>query len=196
MRKPWSRCGVEGCMLISSCKSTKIATSCWTIIDRKMLELTKKKRHPMSKDKEEAIARCRRGANTIKPKPIAGGWATHRLQNNKTKEALTLPWRFWTPRQASQPEDITQELGIPRESGLEGQWDLITGLPKDWKKQRLQSLEVTSKILYIPRPRGEEQWLQRILNLKYLLVWEGLLGRCGLAGAHHRDRGTGKSPLE
>ena len=35
------------------------------------------------------------------------------------------------PRQASQPGDLTNGLGIPRESDLEGQWDLITRLPQD-----------------------------------------------------------------
>ena len=38
---------------------------------------------------------------------------------------------FQTPHQASQPGDPTKGLGISRESGLEGQQDLITGLPKD-----------------------------------------------------------------
>ena len=33
----------------------------------------------------------------------------------------------------------TKGLGIPGKSGLEGQRDLITGLPEDWGKQRLQS---------------------------------------------------------
>ena len=33
--------GVEGCALTPSCKNTRITTSCWTIINRKTLELTK-----------------------------------------------------------------------------------------------------------------------------------------------------------
>jgi len=32
-------------------------------------------------------------------------------------------------------------------------------------------------------------------NQNYLPVLEGLLQRCGSAGAHHRDRGVGRSPL-
>ena len=40
--------GVEGYVLISSCESTRIATTCWTTIDRRMLEPTKKW-YPMSK---------------------------------------------------------------------------------------------------------------------------------------------------
>ena len=47
---------VEVRVLISSCESTRIATTCWTTIDRRMLEPTKK-RHPMSKDKGEATMR-------------------------------------------------------------------------------------------------------------------------------------------
>ena len=34
--------GVEGRALTPSCESTRITTGCWTIIDRKTLELTKK----------------------------------------------------------------------------------------------------------------------------------------------------------
>ena len=36
-------------------------------------------------------------------------------------------------------------LGIPRESGLEGQWDLMIGLPEDRGKQRLQSWRAQTK---------------------------------------------------
>ena len=43
------------------------------------------------------------------------------------------------PRQASQPGDLTNGLGIPKESDLEGQWDLMTRRPEDWEKQSLQS---------------------------------------------------------
>lgn len=43
--------GEEGHALIFCC-NTKIATGCWTSIDRRMLEPTKK-RFPMSKDKGE-----------------------------------------------------------------------------------------------------------------------------------------------
>ena len=43
------------------------------------------------------------------------------------------------------------------------------------------------------RPRENEQWPHRRPNQNYLLVLEGLLWRCGLAGAHHRDRDTGSS---
>ena len=43
------------------------------------------------------------------------------------------------PTSGFQPGDPTKGLGIPRESDLEGQWNLITRLPQDWGKWRLQS---------------------------------------------------------
>ena len=46
--------GVEGRALIPSCENTRITTSCWTIIDRKILELTKKDTpHPKTKEKPQ-----------------------------------------------------------------------------------------------------------------------------------------------
>ena len=36
------------------------------------------------------------------------------------------------PHQASQPGDSTKRLGLFRDSDLEGQQDLIIGLPQDW----------------------------------------------------------------
>ena len=46
--------GVEGRALTPSCENTRITTSCWTIIDRKTLELTKKDTpHPKTKEKPQ-----------------------------------------------------------------------------------------------------------------------------------------------
>ena len=121
--------GEEGCALISSSESTEIAISCWTTIDRRALEPTKDTPCPKTKKPQQDSRGC---AIMIKSNPIPTGWVTHRLENDNTKEVLTLLWRFWTPHQASQPGDPTKGLGVPRESGLEGQWDLIIGLPEDW----------------------------------------------------------------
>ena len=45
---------VEGRALTPSCENTRITTSCWTIIDRKTLELTKKHTpHPKTKEKPQ-----------------------------------------------------------------------------------------------------------------------------------------------
>ena len=67
---------VEGCVLTPSCKSTGITTNCWTIIDRKTLELTKKYDTPHPKKKEKPQWDGRRGEITIKLKPITAGWVT------------------------------------------------------------------------------------------------------------------------
>ena len=50
---------VEGCALIFSFENFKITTRCWTIVDRRMLDPTKKKkkRYLMSRGKREAPAR-------------------------------------------------------------------------------------------------------------------------------------------
>ena len=46
--------GVEGRALTPSCENTRITTSCWTIIDRKTLELTKKDTpYPNTKEKPQ-----------------------------------------------------------------------------------------------------------------------------------------------
>ena len=55
-------------------------------------------------------------------------------------------------------------------------------------------LEGTNKIFHSPRHRGKKSPHRR-LNKKYMLVLEGLLWWCGLAGAHNRDRGIMEGPL-
>ena len=46
--------GVEGRALTPSCENTRITTSCWTIINRKTLELTKNHTaHPKTKEKPQ-----------------------------------------------------------------------------------------------------------------------------------------------
>ena len=46
--------GVHGRALTPSCENTKTTTSCWTIINRKTLELTKKDTlHPKTKEKPQ-----------------------------------------------------------------------------------------------------------------------------------------------
>ena len=65
---------VEGCALISSYESNKFTTSCWTIMDRRILETTKKD-HSISKDKPQQDGR----RDTITIKSILyppGGWPT------------------------------------------------------------------------------------------------------------------------
>ena len=87
--------GVEEHVLISSCESTKIATSYWITINRRTLEPTKKYTPcPKKKKLQQDGRRC---AIMIKSNPIHAWWVIHRLKNNNTKEVLSLLWRFWTP---------------------------------------------------------------------------------------------------
>ena len=111
--------GEEGRALIPTGESTSITTNCWTVIDRKTLELTKKDT-PHAKTKEEPQWDGRRGAITIKSNPITAGWVTHKLENTHTTEVHPREWRFWAPRQASQPGGLATGGGIPRESDFEG----------------------------------------------------------------------------
>jgi len=84
---------------------------------------------------------------------------------------------------------MTKGLGIPRESGLENQCDFIIGLPEDWGKQRLQSWRAQTKFFtdQDPEKRSSNPTGD---NQSDLPVLEGLLWRCGLAGARHKDGGT------
>ena len=132
-------------MLIYFCESTKIATSCWTSGSTGGCWNPPKKDTPRPKTKKKPQQEGRKGSITIKSNPIPAGWVTHKLENSNSKEVLTLLWRFWTPHQASQPGDLKKGLRIPRESDLEGQRDLIIGLPQDWGKQGLQSWSAQTK---------------------------------------------------
>ena len=52
-----------------SCENTKIATSCWTTTNGRLLERTKK-RYPTSRTKEKPQWDGRRGAITLKSNPV------------------------------------------------------------------------------------------------------------------------------
>ena len=136
--------GIEGRALTPSCENTRITTNCWTIIDRKTLELTKKDT-PHSKTKEKPQWDSRRSTITIKSNPITAGWVTHTLENTYTTEVHPLEWKFWAPCQASQPGSPATGGGIPRESDFEGYQDLIAGLRQDCGKQRLHSWRAHTK---------------------------------------------------
>ena len=60
--------GVERCVLIFSCENSKIATHCWTTINRRMLEPTKNDTSwPRTKWKSQQDGRRREIALRIKP---------------------------------------------------------------------------------------------------------------------------------
>ena len=80
---------VEGRVITPSCESTRITTNCWTVINRKTLEIIKKDT-PRPKTKEKPQWDGRRGAITIKSNPITTGWVTHELENNYITEVQQL----------------------------------------------------------------------------------------------------------
>ena len=122
---------------------------------------------------------------------LPGGWPTN--------------WRTIMPKKFSQCyEDSESHIRLPswesdKGSGNpQGIWPwrpagfddrISTGLGET----KTPVLEGTNNILCIQSARWKEQRPQRRLNQNHRLVLEGLLWRCGLAGAHHRDRGTGSS---
>ena len=165
---------------IPSCKSTRITTNCWTVIERKTLELTKKDTlHPKTKEKPQWDGR--RGAITIKSNPITTRWVTHKLENNYTMEVHPLEWRFWALCQASQPGGPAMGGGIPRESDVEGWQDLNSG---PWMQDfdsvsggnRDSTLGDHTQSSVRIRTQGEGAVR---LNQTCVLVLEGLLKRLG-----------------
>ena len=84
---------VESHVFICSCESTKIPAICWRTIDKKSLELIKKKEkekdtpYPKKKKPQQD---GKRGAIMIKSNPIPIKWVTMRLENNNTKEVFPL----------------------------------------------------------------------------------------------------------
>ena len=156
---------------LSSCKGTKSAASCWTTIDhwnppKKYNACPKTKKKPQQDGKRSAI--------TKNSNPIPTGWVTHRLENDNIREALVLLWRFWTSCQAFQPGDSTKGLGIPRESGLKSQWDLIIGLPED-KGNRDCSLGGHKLNFACTKTESRGAETPQELNQSYWLVLEHLM---------------------
>ena len=114
---------------------------------------------------------------------------THKLEKNNTKELLPLLQRFWTPHQSSQSGDLTKGLGIPGDLTLKAGRIFLQDFHKV-EETEFQSLRAQKKscVYQDAKERSNdptEDWPN------YLLVFEGLLWRRGLAGAHHRDGGTG-----
>jgi len=85
---------------------------------------------------------------------------THQVSNSKTGEqyqrSSPTVVKVLSPMSGFLAWGSGKGLGIPRESHIEGQWDLITGFPQDWGKQ-IPFLEGTHKILYPAGLRGKEQ---------------------------------------
>ena len=86
--------GREEQALISSCKSTKITTSCRNHHQIGGRWNPSNKVFPSPKTKEKPQLDGKSGTITIKSNPILARWVTHKLENNNTKEVLSLLWRF------------------------------------------------------------------------------------------------------
>ena len=175
--------------LTPSCESTGITTNCWTIVDRKTLDLTRKDTpHPKTKEKPQWDGR--RGTITMKSNPITAGWVTHKLENTYTTEVHPLQGRFWALHQASQPAGPATGGGF-----LENQTLKASGIwLQDFDRaegNRDSTLGGHAQSSVRIGTQGKEQWTQGRLNQTYLLVLEGLLQRQGEAVAHHGDMDTG-----
>ena len=114
-----------------------------------------KKDIPCPKTKKQLQWDSRSGAITIKLNPIPTGWVSHKLKNRNIKEVLPLLWTFWTPCQASEPGDPTKEQRIPRESGLEGERDLMMAFQRT-EGNRDSSLGVHKQNFVHTKKRGAE----------------------------------------
>ena len=170
---------VEGRALTPSCESTRITTNCWTIIDREILELTiKDSPHPKTKEKPQWDGR--RGTITIKSNPITAGWVTHKLENTYTTEVHPLEWRFWAPRQASEPGVRQREEEFLENQTLKASEIWLQDLDSTGGNGDSTLGGHTQSSVHI-RTQGKERWPHRRLNQTYLLVLKGLLQRWGLA---------------
>ena len=177
-------------MLTPSCENTGITTNCWTIIDRKTLELTRKDTpHPKTKEKPQWDGR--RGTITIKSNPITAGWVTHKLENTYATEVHQLEWRFWAPHQASQPGGWQREEEFLENQTLKASGIWLQDFDRTGENRDSTLGGHTTQSTVSIRTQGKEQWPHRRLNQTYLLVLEGLLHRWGVAVAHRGDKDTG-----
>ena len=123
--------GIEGHMLIFSCKNSKITTCCWTGINRKMLDPPKKDiPHPRAKEKPQQDSR--RGEFTFRIKP-------HTRQRHS--KGSIKPWAHQDPEF---PQRLSQncvwvspaEVWV-RSRLLQGQGLWVQKQTLEWHKQKL-----------------------------------------------------------
>ena len=145
--------------------------------------LPKKKNAPCPKTKKQQQWDGRRG--TILIKSNSTNWRTIIQRSSPTVVTIPNPtsgFPAWGPdKRTGNPQ------GLWRWSPAGS--DYKTGLGET----ETPDLEGINKILHAPRLRGKEQGLHRKLNQNYQLGLEGVLLRHGSAGAHCRDRVTGRS---
>ena len=89
---------VEGCVLIFSCKNSKITTCSWTTSNKRMLDPTQKRYH-MSKGKGEAPARWWKGWNRILSQtpyaPETLGWLKQILCTPGPRDPTEIEPELW-----------------------------------------------------------------------------------------------------
>ena len=164
-------------------------SNCWTVIDRKTLELSKKDTPP-PKTKEKPQWDSRRGAITIKSNPItAGGWLTN--------QRILIPQKSTHWSEGSEPHVRLPNLGVRQweEEFLENQTLKASAIwLQDFDRtggNRDSTLGGQTQNSVCIGTQGKEQWPHRRLNQTYLLMLEGLLQRRGVALSHHEDKDTG-----
>ena len=86
--------GIEGHVLIFSCENSKFTTHCWTTINKRMLDCTKK-RYPTSKAKE-VLVRWLEGQNRIEnqtpyPPETIGGLKQNLVHIKRPHTNYTIP---------------------------------------------------------------------------------------------------------
>ena len=151
-----------------------------------------KKDIPSPKTKKKLQWDSRKGTIMIKSNPITPRWVIHKLEKNYIAEAFQKEWKFWALHQASQAECLAMERGALRESGFEGQWDLIARL----RKRETPLLKVTHKVSYTSGTRGESSgfisawaWVRPTCWYRRFSCKVG--GAAGTAAAHCGDKDTG-----
>ena len=166
---------VEGRAITPSCESTGITANCWTIMDRKTLELTKK-RDPTSKDRGEATVRWQEGHNhnTIKSHNCWVG-------DSQTGEHIPQKSTHWS--EGSEPQVRLPKLGA-RQQEEEFLKNQTLKASRIWlqdfdrtggKRDSILGGHTQSSVCI--RTQGKEQWPHRRLKQTYLLMLGGLLKR-------------------
>ena len=153
-----------------------------------------KKDIPCPKTKKLPQQDGRWGCNHDKIKFHTCQVVTHRLENNNKKRKSHTIVKVLNPTLGF--PDWRSDKGTKNPHGI-WPWGPVgfDYRPSRGLRETDSGLGGHKQNLCPPWPRGEEQWPHWRLNQNHLLVLEGLLWRRGSAGAHHRDRGTGRSPL-
>ena len=154
--------GVEVCELTPSCESTGITTNCWTIIDRKTLELTKK--YPTFKEKGEATMRRYEGRNHNKIKShncwVGDSQTGEHLYHRSPPTGMKIlsPTSGFPTWGSSNGRRNSQRIRLWRLVGFDCR--TLTRLGET----ETPLLEDTHKVVCTSGPKGKEQWPHRRLN--------------------------------